>query len=111
MCGVAAAVAGAVGILAGGLMGGGGDAPAPPPVQSYTPEAPNLSVDPPPAPTATPTFGQKSAEDLQKDASADVVKKNKKGRQALRIDREPVPTATPLPGAGKGSPGAIIPRG
>lgn len=109
MCGVAAAVAGVAGFLAAGLMGGG--APEPPPIQEYTPEAPNLSVDPPPAPTSTPTFGQKSADDLQKDANADAVKKNKKGRQALRIDREPVPTPTTLPGAGQVSSGAVVPRG
>lgn len=111
MCGVAAAaVAAAVGALASGLMGGK-DAPAPPAVQSYTPEPANLTVEPPPAPTATPTFGQKSAEDLQKDASANMVKKNKKGRQALRIDLDPNSPTAALPGAGQSASGTVVPRG
>ena len=111
MCGVAAAVAAAVGgALASGLMGVK-DAPAAPAIQSYTPEAANLTVETPPAPTATPTFGQKSAEDLQKDASADVVKKNKKGRQALRIDLDPNSPTAALPGAGQSASGTVVPRG
>ena len=111
MCGVAAAVAAAVGgALASGLMGAK-DAPAAPAIQSYTPEAANLTVEPPPAPTATPTFGQKSAEDLQKAASADVVKKNKKGRQALRIDLDPNIATAALPGAGQSASGTVVPRG
>ena len=111
MCGVAPIVAAVAGSLLTGLMGGK-DAPAAPAIQSYTPEAANLTVEAPPAPTATPTFGQKSAEDLQKDASADVVKKNKKGRQALRIDLDPnSPTAAALPGAGRSASGTVVPRG
>ena len=111
MCGVAAAVAAAVaGALASGVMGGK-DAPPPPAIQSYTPEAANLTVEPPPAPTATPTFGQKSAEDLQKDASANMVKKNKKGRQALRIDLDPNSPTAALPGAGQSASGTVVPRG
>ena len=111
MCGVAAAVAAAVGgALASGLMGAK-DAPAAPAIQSYTPEAANLTVEPPPAPTATPTFGQKSAEDLQKDASANMVKKNKKGRQALRIDLDPNSPTAALPGAGQSASGTVVPRG
>lgn len=111
MCGVAAAVAAVVGgALASGLLGGK-DAPAAPAIQSYTPEAANLTVEPPPAPTATPTFGQKSAEDLQKDASANMVKKNKKGRQALRIDLDPNSPTAALPGAGQSASGTVVPRG
>lgn len=110
MCAVAPILAAVAGTLLGGLMGGK-DAPAAPAIQSYTPEAANLTVETPPAPTATPTFGQKSAEDLQKDASADVVKKNKKGRQALRIDLDPNSPTAALPGAGKSASGTVVPRG
>ena len=54
MCGVAAIAAAVAGSLLGGLMGGK-DAPAAPAIQSYTPEAANLTVETPPAPTARRT--------------------------------------------------------
>ena len=111
MCAVAPIIAAVAGTLLGGLAGGKDAPPPPPAIQSYTPEAANLTVEPPPAPTATPTFGQKSAEDLQKAASADVVKKNKKGRQALRIDLDPNSPTAALPGAGRSASGTVVPRG
>lgn len=108
MCGVAAAVAGAAGLLASGLLGGGGSAPEPPAVQTYTAPKQNLNVDKPPVPAGTPTFGHKSPEEMQKDATTAAAKKNKTGRAALRIDLDP---NTALPGAGQVSSGTVVPRG
>lgn len=108
MCGVVEAVAGAVGLLASGLLGGGGSAPEAPATQTYTADKQNLNVDKPPVPAGTPTFGHKSPDEMQKDATTDAAKKNKKGRAALRIDLDP---NTALPGAGQVSSGTVVPKG
>lgn len=111
MCGMMAPVLAAVGTsLVGSLIGNKSPDVQAPVVQQYTPDDSNTPlVTAPPAPTATPVMGQKSAEDMQKDASNDTLKKNKKGRAGLRIDRD---QKLVTPGAsGQVASGTVVPRG
>lgn len=112
MCDVVSAVIGAVSGIAS-LFGGSSKSSSPqvimPQIQQYVPSAENTpAVTAPPPPTATPTMGQGSAEDLQKDAADAQAKKKKRGRAGLRIDREP--TAIP-PAGGAVASGAVVPKG
>lgn len=84
--------------------------PDAPVIQSYTPDTQQVDVSAPPAPTAAPTFGQKSAEDMQKDAANSTVKKNKKGRNALVINRDTTGAAGSTGGALAAS-GTVVPKG
>lgn len=110
MCGIAPVITAIGGALGASLLGSSSAPQVQAPViQSYTPDdsaAPTVTA--PPAPTATPQMGQGSAEDLQKDASNDTLKKNKKGRAALRIDRQQTPGAT---GSGQVASGTVVPKG
>ena len=105
MCGVTGAILGTAALLASGLAGGG-ESPKAPSVQTYVADDQKMKSEPPPPPAGTPAFGSK--EDAQNASASDATKKNKKGRQALRIDRDPT---APLPGAGQSVSGTVIPKG
>ena len=111
MCGLMEVVTGA--LLGSSLFGSKASAPQvqAPVIQQYTPDDSDTpSVTAPPAPVATPVMGQQGASDLQKDASNDILKKNKKGRAALRIDRDPkLPAAVGT--GGQAVSGTVVPRG
>lgn len=111
MCGFVPVISAIGGALGSALMGKQSSPQVQAPqIQQYTPDESNTpSVTAPPAPTATPVMGQKGADELKKDAGNDTLKKNKKGRAALRIDRERTPLT---PGAGgQVASGTVIPRG
>jgi hypothetical protein len=78
-----------------------------PAIQTYTPDtSESVTVSAPAAPTATPTFGEGSAEDLKDNVGADQVKKNRRGRSALRIDR-----LQNSGGSAASSGGTVVPQG
>lgn len=108
MCAIAPVLAAVGAMVAGSLFGS--DTPSPPQIESFSPEAQQLDITPPPTPTETPAFGQKSAEEMRKDADADAIRKNKRGVNQLRIDLDS-PRVMGMAGAGQVGSGTVVPKG